>query len=188
MKKMYNWARLQVHTKYATPALAFLVFIEGVLFMTTSTLLMLYCLERPTKAWYYATVTIIFSVIGGLFGYIVGGFLWDTIGHTLISLFTKPETFTELVGRYKTSSMSAIFIASFLPIPYKMVTLTAGFCQLPLLGFIISIACARAIRFYLIAFTAYHWGDKIQQILDQYFYYLIALCIGLMILFYVVVH
>lgn len=186
MKKVYNWARKKVHTAHATPVLAFLVFIEGILFMTTSTLLLLYCLERPKKAWFYATITIIASILGGILGYLVGAFLWNIIGKPLISLFTKPEHFTELVQRYKTAGMGAIFIATFLPIPYKMVTLTAGFCKISFVQFLISISLARAIRFYLIAFTAYHWGDKIQQILDRFFYYLIALGIGLVIFYFLV--
>lgn len=188
MKRIYHWAKQRVHTWYAIPLLSGLVFIEGVLFMPTSSLLMVYCLERRSRAFYYATVTIISSILGGIFGYIAGAFLWDLIGSQLVSLFTTPEKFQQLVEQYQTYSISGVFIATFLPMPYKLVTITAGFCHLPITSYIISISIARAIRFYLIALTAYHWGDKIQQILDDYFYYLIALGIGIMILFYYSVH
>jgi len=188
MKKLYHWATKKVHTRYATPLLSALVAIEGVLFMPTSSLLMVYCLERRSRAFYYATVTTIASILGGILGYIAGAFLWELIGHQLIGLFTTPEAFENLVTHYKTYSISGVFIASFLPMPYKLVTLTAGFCQLSLIPYIISISCARAIRFYLIALTVYFWGDRIQQILDRYFYYLIALGIGMMVLFYIIAH
>lgn len=188
MKKIYHWATKKVHTPYATPLLSFLVFIEGVLFMPTSSLLMLYCLERRSRAFYYATVTTIASILGGVFGYLAGSFLWELIGTKLISLFTTPEAFEKLIEHYKTYSITGVFIASFLPMPYKLITLTAGFCKLPFISFLLSISCARAIRFYAIAFTAYHWGDYIQQILDRYFYYLIALGIGIMVLFYFIAH
>lgn len=188
MKKVYQWATKKVHTKYATPLLSLLVFIEGVLFMPTSSLLMVYCLERRSRAFYFATVTVISSIIGGIFGYVAGSFLWEIVGAKLVGLFTTPEAFETLITHYKTYSISGVFIASFLPMPYKLVTVTAGFCKLPLVPFILSITLARAIRFYAIAFTVYHWGDTIQQILDRYFYYLIALGIGIMVLFYLIAH
>src|SRR3990167_9703206 len=115
MKRLYTWATKKVHAPYATPLLSVLVFIEGVLFMPTSTLLMVYCLERRSRAYYYATITVIASILGGILGYLAGAFLWDLLGKKMIGLFTTPEEFTHLTQQYAIYGISGVLIASFLP-------------------------------------------------------------------------
>ena len=175
MKSMYHWATRQVHTKYATTIFMLLVFIEGFIFVPVSMLLSLYCLEKRHNAFWYATLATLASLFGGCLGYYIGFTLWQSLGQLIIHHVISPQVFANLVMHYRHNQTWAILVVGFLPLPYKAITLTAGFCKLPFIPFLMCAVVSRATRFYIIAGALYYWGEQIQQILDRYFYYLVLL-------------
>ena len=182
LKRLYDRMGKKVHSRYATPFLGMLFFIEAIFFLPTDPILILFCLEKRKQALWYATVATVASVIGGIAGYYIGFFLWETIGpqilHTkLVSSILSPKTFEYLCQQYKEHAGIAILIAGFSPITYKAATISAGICKLPLLQFIFFSLIARAARFYLLAIIIRTWGKQIKQYIDRYFNLLVILTV-----------
>ena len=182
IRALYDWMGTFVHSPYATTMLALFFFIEAIFFLPTDPLLILFCVERQKKAFFYATVATIASVLGGIVAYYIGFLVWASIGHYLIEAFTSHETFNRLCDQYRLYQNWAVLIAGFTPIPFKAVTLTAGFCKLPLLPFIICSFIARGARFYLIAATISTWGKTIKQFIDTHFNRLVVTFILLVVI------
>ena len=169
LKKLYDWLGKQVHTPYATSILGALFFIEAIFFIPVDPLLILFCIENRKKALYYATVATLCSVAGGLGGYGIGYLIWEKIGTTMVALLFSPEKFTQALGYFREYEAWAVLIAGFTPFPYKLITLGAGFCKLPVLPFVFYSLLSRGARFYLIAFIIKMWGVHIKKYIDQYF-------------------
>lgn len=188
MKAIYNWLGKHVNAPYGIYIFATLVFIEGFFVVPVSTLLAFYCLENRRKSFIYATVAALFSVIGALTGYYLGTVLWKAAGKDVINAIINPEKFEYLVEQYKTYQAWAVFITALTPMPFKLLTLTAGFCKLPLIPFLSYTLIARGIRFYFIATGIYIWGDKVSYYLNKYFYYFLILGISIFVLTIWLVH
>lgn len=179
MRRLYDWMGKQVYSPYAEVTLGVLFYIEAIFFLPTDPMLIMYCIERRDKAYRYATIATITSVLGGLTGYFIGYVLWHIAGqqiihHPFVSYIMTPETFNHLCGLYKQYEALAILAAAFTPIPYKAATLTAGFCNLSLMPFIIASLIGRGARFYLYAITISIWGKQIKQYIDRYFNLLVV--------------
>jgi len=159
----------QVHSKYADFTLGLLFFIEAIFFIPVDPILILYCLEQRKKAIWYATIATITSTVGGITAYYIGNILWDTLGIKIIHALSSIETFEQVCQQYKIYEYWAVLLAGFTPFPYKIVTLTAGFCRLPIVPFIICSVIGRGLRFFLVAILIKIYGDKIKVFIDKYF-------------------
>jgi len=175
LKRLYDWLGMQVHKPYAIPLLGALFFIEAIFFIPVDPLLVVFCIERQRQALYLAAVATFASVLGGIAGYFVGFGIWESVGQKLVSIILSQETFDTAVARFEQYQSWAVLIAGFTPLPYKAVTLAAGFCRLPLLPFIINSFIARGSRFFLVAGVIYIWGERIKEYIDQYFNILVLL-------------
>ena len=174
IRRVYDWMGSKVNTPYAKVWLCALFFIESSFFVIpVDPLLILYCVEDRKKSLYFAALATVSSVLGGIFGYCIGMFLWESLGTTLVNWFISQETFHNVVTKYKLYQHWAVLLGGFTPIPYKAVTISAGFCKLPILPFIFYSFIARGARFYLVAGAIYAWGEKIKKFIDDYFNYLV---------------
>lgn len=181
MKMLYEWARKKIQSPYATYILALLLIIEGFFLMPANTLLMIYGIERPRHIFFYATIAIIASIAGGIIAYGLGLLLWYAGGKTIMYWLIGQDGFDSAALHYRDNQIWAVFTGSLLPIPYKFITLTAGFFQISFLPFVLCIAIARTIRFYLVATALYLFGPTIQELIDRYFYIFVALTIAIII-------
>ena len=186
VKRVYTWMGSQVHSGYALPVLGVLFYLEAIFFIPTDPMLIVYCVERRDKAYLYAAVATVCSVLGGLTGYLIGYTLWQTIGSQIIhnhyvNYIVQPKTFTYLCSLYKEYEALAILTAAFTPIPYKAATLTAGFCSLSVGPFIVASLIGRGARFFLYAITISIWGKQIKEYIDRYFNLLVVLAMLLII-------
>ena len=186
LKKIYDWMGTKVHSPRATFFLGFLFFIEAIFFIPVDPLLVLYCLEKREKSFWYATIATVASVAGGATAYILGFFLWHTVGPQIIhsnavNYIVSAETFLYLCQQYKQYAHWAVLILGFSPLPYKAATLSAGFCKIPFLPFIFFSFIARGARFFLIAFILKVWGPQIKKYIDRYFYLLVVLTVVIVV-------
>lgn len=180
IRRTYDWMGRKAHSPYAPWWFFILFFIEAIFFIPVDPLLILFCIEKPKRAWQFAFLATIASVLGGIAAYFIGYALWETLGKRLIFLITTQETFDRIGALYRQYEVWAVLIAGFTPmLPYKAITLTAGFWQLPLLPFILCSFIARGARFYLVAGVMRIWGDSIKQFIDHWFNYLVLLFVGL---------
>ncbi len=187
IRYVYDWMGNQVHARHATTVLGFLFFLEGFIFLPTDPMLVLYCMERRHDAFRFAAIATIACVLGGLVSYCIGYYLWLYAGNTIthssvVNYFVKPETFSSLCLVFKKHAWFAMLLAGIMPIPYKAATVTAGFCQLPLLPFIICSLLTRGLRFFLIAGAMLMWGERVKHYIDRYFTLFVVigliLCVG----------
>lgn len=181
LKKLYTWMGTQIHTPYAEPGLALLSFLESLIFPPVAPVLVLFCVENKPKAYRYAAIATICSVLGGIVAFYIGFALWEAIGQQLIMSITTPETFDSVVKQFKQYQTLAVLIGSFTPVPYKLLGITAGFCQLSFFGFIGYSLIGRAARYFLLALVLSYWGNEIKGIIDRWFYQLVLLFVLLVV-------
>ena len=124
-------------------------------------------LARRDKAWWYASLATIGSVVGAVIGYYIGLFLFDQVAQPIINFYHFQEKFVYVQELFNEYGVWIIFIAGFSPIPYKIFTITAGVVGMPLLPFILTSLVARGARFFLVAGLVYAGGDKIDAVLEK---------------------
>ncbi len=187
IKSLYNWMQLSVHSPYAEYTLGFLFYLEAIFFLPTDPMLIFYCIEKRENALRYAAIATVCSVLGGLTGYALGAFLWDIMGeqiihNPIINCLITPGKFYELSEQYKQYEWWAILTAGFTPIvPYKVATLTAGFCKLSLLPFIVGSILARGARFFFYAIVIHFFGVHLKESIQRSFNVVMALSIVIII-------
>lgn len=124
-------------------------------------------LAKPNKAWHYATIATVTSVLGGIFGYLVGMFLFDIIG-PLIERAGHQHSYETAQAWFADWGFWAIFVAGFAPIPYKIFTITAGTLSMALLPFIVASIIGRGSRFFLVAGLMRWGGERMERLLRQH--------------------
>ena len=124
-------------------------------------------LATREKAWRYAGVATIASVLGGYFGYIIGMFFFEIIAKPLIEFYHLMPQFEEFKTYYEQYGAWIVFGAGITPFPYKIITIASGAVQLNLSVFTIASILARGIRFYLIAFLLYKFGAPMKKFIEK---------------------
>ncbi len=191
IRTMYDWTlRISAH-RHATWGLAGVSFAESSFFpIPPDVVLIPMCIADRQKAFFYATICTISSVLGGLFGYAIGYFLFDTIGQKIIDFYHYQDAFDNLKQKYAEWGMWLIIGKGLTPIPYKIVTITSGVLKFSIPVFIFSSIIARSIRFYLVAWLIWKFGSPIQYFIEKYltplaFLFLILLIGGFVVLKYI---
>lgn len=175
LKRMYHNFGLYAQSPYGTPLLAGLFFIEAIFFVPVDPLLLVFCLKQRHRSFFYATVATLASVAGGVAAYMIGYAVWASFGQWLAGLLFSPAQFQQAIDYYRRYQNWAVLIAGFTPVPYKLITLTAGFCKLPLVPFIICSFISRGARFYLLGGIVAMWGEKLNIYIDRFFNILVLL-------------
>jgi membrane protein YqaA with SNARE-associated domain len=164
-----KWAR----HKNATYYLGTMSFAESVIFpVPVDVMLAPMCLSRLEKAWHYAMIATVTSVLGGIFGYFLGALLFNTMIEPLLISSGKLESFNSVAEQVKDDGAWVVFVSAFAPIPYKLVTISAGIVPISLTEFIIASIIGRAGRFYLVAGLIILGGEKMEAKLHQIIDYL----------------
>lgn len=148
-------------------------------------MLMPMCLAQPQKAYHFAFITTIMSLLGGLFGYMIGYWMLDVIWPVIESM-NYVDKYQRVVQFFADYGIWVVFIAGFSPVPYKLITIAAGATGMALIPFLIASLVGRGARFYLVA-GLMRWGGvryeaKIRSSVDALgygFVVLILLYLGL---------
>ena len=166
---LYEWTMKWAEHKFAPRVLAVLTFAESVFFpIPPDVLLAPMVLAKPKKAWYYATLTTVSSVIGGVVGYLLGYFMFDAWIHPIIVEMGYQARLDKAISWFEQWGVWVVFLAGFSPIPYKIFTLSAGFLQMLFLPFLIASAIGRGMRFFLVAGLIQWGGAKMEQQLRKW--------------------
>jgi membrane protein YqaA with SNARE-associated domain len=170
MRGLYNWTLALAASPRAVPALAAVSFAESSFFpIPPDVVLVPMALAQPKKAWWYALVCTVASVLGGVVGYFIGYLLYDTVGAWLIKLYgygDKIETLRVFYGQW---GWAFILIKGLTPIPFKLVTIASGLLGYNLPLFILLAAITRGARFFLVAAALNAWGDKLRPLIERHF-------------------
>lgn len=175
-RRLYNWVLGWANTKYGVPALAIVSFAESSFFpVPPDPLLMALSLGKPKRAFWYALVCSVMSVLGGIFGYFIGWALWGLMSSFFLTYVFSPEAFDFVRAQYEQNAFLAILGAAITPIPYKVFTVSAGVFHINLLYLILASAIGRSARFFLEAVLVYFFGEQIRNFIDKYFNLLVTL-------------
>ena len=181
---MYEWTMKAARHKYASYYLSFMSFAESVFFpIPVDIMLAPMSLAKPKKAWYYAMLATVFSVIGGIVGYYLGYALYDSFVQPIIESVGYQDKLLTAESWFKNYGIWVVFIASFTPIPYKVFTITAGIMHMAFLAFVIVSIIGRGLRFFLVA-GLMRWGgaameDKLKIYIDRIGWAVVGLIIAI---------
>ena len=167
-KALYDKALVWSRHKHAEKYLCTLSFAESSFFpIPPDVMLAPMALAQPEKAFRLALLTTIFSVLGGVFGYAIGFFMFDSILPWLQETHYW-EKYLLAENWFKEWGFWAVFVAGFSPIPYKVFTLAAGALQMFFLPFVLASIVGRGARFFLVALLLAAGGEKLESKLRQY--------------------
>lgn len=169
LRGLYNWTMDKAAHPKAPWWLAFFSFIESSFFpIPPHPLLGLMCLAEPKKAIRFALICTLASVLGGLFGYMIGYFLYEAIGVWLIGALGLTESFPVAACYIREQGALAVFLAAGTPIPFKLMTITAGFIEMNLLTFTVAAIAGRALIFMIVGVLFQFFGAPIKAVIDKY--------------------
>jgi len=169
LRGLYEWTMDKASHPHAVWWLAFFAFVESSFFPTPPhPLLGLMCLAEPKKAVKFAAVATLASVAGALLGYAIGWGLYDTVGVWLINALGLTEAFPVAACHLREYDFEAILIAGATPVPFKLLTITAGFIGMNLVTFVLSSLFARALIFMTVGILFRVFGAPIKRVIDKY--------------------
>jgi len=188
LRRLYDWCIDAAGKPHAAWILGCASFAESSFFpVPPDVMLIPMALARPDRAFFFATICTVTSVAGGLLGYFIGAALYASVGQWLINLYgygDKMEAFREAYAHY---GAWIILLKGLTPIPYKIVTITAGFAGFNIGLFIVMSIISRGMRFYLLAFLLHRYGERARGIIEQRLGLWVALALILLVIGFVVV-
>lgn len=168
MRRLYDWMMGLAASRRAPVALGVVSFVESSFFpIPPDVMLVPMVLARREKAWWYATLATITSVLGGLLGYWIGYTLYDSVGVPILKFYGKEGALDGFINFVHDYGVPAVIIKGMTPIPYKVVTIAAGVAKMNLAAFIGASIVARALRFYLVAGLLYFYGEPIREFIEK---------------------
>jgi membrane protein YqaA with SNARE-associated domain len=173
-RRLYDWVVHFAHTPHGVAALFALGFAESSFFpVPPDVLLAALALGAPRKWLKFAIWCSIASVIGGIFGYCIGMFLWEIIGQWVFahlgSLGLTEANFAKFQQWYAKYDFWIVFTCGFTPLPYKVCTISAGVARINFIGFIVASALSRSARFFMVAGLLGWKGERIKPVIEKYF-------------------
>jgi membrane protein YqaA with SNARE-associated domain len=169
IRKLYNWVLELAARPTAERWLFAISFMESSFFpIPPHAMLAPMCLARPDKALRFAFVCTVASILGALLGYAIGYFLFESVGHAILSALGMAESFPKSQCYINEYGAQIILIKGATPIPFKLLTITAGFAHMNLLTFVLASLVSRAFQFFLVAGLFWKFGPPIKLFIDKY--------------------
>jgi len=167
LRRLYDWTlSLAAHPR-ALWALAFVAFIEASVFPIPPDVLMIAMIvAAPRRAFVIAGVATVASVLGGLLGYGIGAFAFETVGRPVLEGLGKGAAIEAFNQRFNDFGFWPVLIGGLTPFPFKVITIMSGWTGLPLDVFIGTSVLARAARFFLVAALLWKFGPPIRSFIE----------------------
>ncbi|KAG1647845.1 hypothetical protein GQR58_030293 [Nymphon striatum] len=124
-------------------------------------------IARPNRAFLIAGVALVASVIGGMLGYAIGAFAYETIGQPMLASLGKAEAMEAFAERFNGVGFWAVLAAGITPFPYKVITIMSGWTAMPLGTFIVTSILARGLRFFIVAALLWKFGAPIRDFIEK---------------------
>ncbi|WP_426031732.1 YqaA family protein [Cypionkella sp. TWP1-2-1b2] len=169
-RKLYNWTLHWAGSRYAEPAMGAVSFVESSVFPIPADVLFIpMCLARPDRVWRYALIATVTSVLGGIFGWMIGHYAFDLLARPALEFYGKLGAFEALKAQTGDTAILVMLVTSgltHLP-PMKVVTILSGVVSFDLKWFILSAIVARGGRFYLLAYLLQHYGTQVTGFIER---------------------
>ena len=179
LRYLYDWVLKWSNSKYGPFMLGLMAFAEASFFpIPPDVLLIPLALGLRAKAFRLALICSLGSILGAILGYAIGSFLWwEGIGQfswlarlffDLIPGFT-PEVFYSIQTKYEVWNFWVVFTAGFTPIPFKVITISAGAFDINFILFVLASTLSRSARFFLLSALIWKFGEPMRDFIDKYF-------------------
>lgn len=169
LRRLYDWTLDKAAHRQATAWLALFAFVEASFFpIPPHPLLGLMCLAEPQKAVRFAAIATLASVAGGLLGYAIGWGLYDTVGAQVLAWLGLTKSFPQAVCYLNEYGFWLFVAKGATPIPFKLLTITAGFMGMGLGLFLLGSLVSRAISFMIVGLLFQFFGAPIKRFIDKY--------------------
>ena len=169
LRRLYDWTMAKAAHPHAEWWLALFSFVEASFFpIPPHPLLGLMCLAEPKRAIRFAAIATGASVLGGLLGYAIGWGLYDTVGTELLAWLGLTESFPVAVCYLNEYGFWLFVAKGATPIPFKLLTITAGFMGMNLALFLLGSVVSRAISFMIVGVLFRFFGAPIKRFIDKY--------------------
>ena len=190
LKRLYDWTLALAARKTAEVWLAVIAFVESSVFLIPADVLFLpMALARPNRAYRFALIATVASVLGGIAGYMLGHYAFAALAKPVLSFYGKLDDFERLRQCTGEDTLMLLLVTSglsHLP-PIKVVTILAGVAQVSFLFFVVSCIVARGARFFALAWALRRYGDPIREFIERRLGLLAAIVAGIIILLYIVI-
>ena len=169
IKKVYDNFLHYLQRKSSWFLLSILSFLESIIFpFPVDIFLAPMIVLNKSRAFFLVTITIIFSVIGGIFGYYIGFYFWDILSYKIVNLYPDfEENFKFFREQFDDFGWLIVIIGGFTPLPYKVITISSGIMNLNIYLFILFSLISRGARFILVGYLFYKYGLGIKSKLEK---------------------
>jgi membrane protein YqaA with SNARE-associated domain len=168
MRRLYDWMMRLAVDRRAPHALFWISFVESSIFpIPPDVMLIPMVLANRAKAWVYATICTIGSVIGGIAGYVIGYYLFEYLGEPILKLYGYGQKYQDAADLFNAWGPWILIAKGWTPFPYKVLTIAAGAFKMNLAAFILASIVARAMRFYLVAGLLFWFGPPIREFIER---------------------
>ena len=169
LRRLYTWTLAKAADPRAEAWLALFAFVEASFFpVPPHPLLGVMCLAEPKKALRFALIATLASVAGGLLGYAIGHYLYETVGAQLLHWLGLEQSFPKAACYLREMGFWIFVAKGATPIPFKLLTITAGFIAMPLGTFVLASLVSRAISFMIVGLLFRLFGAPIKAFIDRY--------------------
>ncbi len=177
MKALYEWMLSWGNSKYGWIALFLFAFAESSFFpIPPDVLLIALCLGAPSKSFKFAAICTLGSICGAITGYSIGYYLWQNgageytaVANWFFNHVFSVESFKRVEELYNTYNFWIVFTAGFTPIPYKLITISAGVFNIDFVMFLVASVVARGARFFMVSGLIWKFGTPIKGFIEKYF-------------------
>ena len=187
LHRLYDWTLSLAARKSAEYWLAFIAFIESSIFLVPADVLYIpMAVSKPEKAYRYATIATIASVLGGIAGWMLGHFAYESLAVPVLTFYGKLEAFDSLRTSVSPTMIVLLLITSGLAHmpPIKIVTILSGVAGINIWFFIISAILARGARFFALAWLLCRYGEPIRDFIEKRLNLIAGVAVGVIILAY----
>jgi membrane protein YqaA with SNARE-associated domain len=183
-RRLYDWVMGWADSPHGTAALGGIAFLESSVFpVPPDVLLIALGVAQPRRAYFFALVCTIGSVLGGMLGYAIGLGLWEAV-HAVFFAWVPgftPEAFARVQGYYDEYGFLAVMIAGFTPIPYKVFTIASGVFGMAFPAFVLASVLSRGARFFIEGALIARYGARMRDVLERNFNLMTALFVVLLV-------
>ena len=167
-RALYDWTLRLAGHRHAIRSMAFISFCESSFFpIPPDVMVVPMILARREQAYWIATVCTVSSVLGGILGYAIGMFLYDSVGRWLIEFYGMGEGIEQFREQFRTYGTEIILIKGLTPIPFKLVTIASGIAAFSFPAFVAASVVTRGARFFAIAWLLKRYGAPMQEFIER---------------------